>query len=723
MVSVRFNFHFDFYYRDPWEYVLSLVCDKSLASDSAWNSVRKIYCSGGPEHTEDCIIDEPNTADTWWNVDSSLPSDGPFPHSYLPLHFWLDKGLVTKRVKVYPMILRAAWLPRKIRNASGNGGGILLGYMPMVNPGDPDERGAAETLEFSEFKREVYQRVLGQIFNSLKWPSQHGETHMCNDNVIRILYPGILIESQDGEEASYFCACRATIANHPCPKCLVHQSQLGNITEQFELRTPETMCSVLQQASHSQSKTAKEKILRDHGLHNIKHFLWDFRFSDPYAASSYDTLHSDDLGKWGKHLWVLLTGVLRDKKCLGKLSRNMNKFPYWKDLKHMDAVSTISFADGQCFYDILKCILPCIVQLLPRNSPLIHCIRAYQQYRVMIGLRCMTDQHLGHLKEIIKDYENYCNEISSLYEKNFNFPKQHYVSHIISDIRQKGTTDNMSTRPGEGFQQEASQAYRQTNRKKIDKQMTKIDANLEAIAAIRMAITKFDESITTELSVHEEHTKDAQSMSEQHWAFGSRISGRQLESREVEQKFAPTDSDFTSFDDRLRSFIACNFPDEDLRYEDLIYASTFQIYIVQMFKCLYVTYQSMEDWTESRDILQCNSSFNNRERYDCVIVNSDSSRIDIARLRSLLRCRLLSGKTIDIALVHTFHQHTWKPFTLWDNCQILNEDRDSSFLLLDFVVRGGLMCPAFDNSLSLSSLHYIVDTVDGDMFLRVNNLT
>lgn len=30
------------------------------------------------------------------------------------------------------MVLRAAWLPRQIRNASGNGGGVLLGYMPMV---------------------------------------------------------------------------------------------------------------------------------------------------------------------------------------------------------------------------------------------------------------------------------------------------------------------------------------------------------------------------------------------------------------------------------------------------------------------------------------------------------------------------------------------------------------------------------------------------------------
>ena len=64
---------------------------------------------------------------------SELPTGDVFPHCYLPLHFWLDKGLVTRRVKKYPMLLRPAWLPRQIRNASGNGGGVLLGYMPIVS--------------------------------------------------------------------------------------------------------------------------------------------------------------------------------------------------------------------------------------------------------------------------------------------------------------------------------------------------------------------------------------------------------------------------------------------------------------------------------------------------------------------------------------------------------------------------------------------------------------
>jgi hypothetical protein len=37
-----------------------------------WHAVRKYYCSG---NFEEHIYDEPNTADTWWNVDVSFISD------------------------------------------------------------------------------------------------------------------------------------------------------------------------------------------------------------------------------------------------------------------------------------------------------------------------------------------------------------------------------------------------------------------------------------------------------------------------------------------------------------------------------------------------------------------------------------------------------------------------------------------------------------------------
>jgi hypothetical protein len=61
--------------------------------------------------------------------------------------------------------------------------------------------------------------------------------------------------------------------------------------------------------------------------------------------------------------------------------------------------------------------------------------------------------------------------VSREYKKDFGFYKQHAISHVIEDIVQKGTTDNFSTRPGEGFIQEVNEAYGQTNKRNADAQV------------------------------------------------------------------------------------------------------------------------------------------------------------------------------------------------------------------------------------------------------------
>jgi hypothetical protein len=64
---------------------------------------------------------------------NQLPPDvGAIESVFLPLHVWLDKGNMTRRIQLHPIVLRAAWLDSTIRNGSGNGGGCLIGFMPMV---------------------------------------------------------------------------------------------------------------------------------------------------------------------------------------------------------------------------------------------------------------------------------------------------------------------------------------------------------------------------------------------------------------------------------------------------------------------------------------------------------------------------------------------------------------------------------------------------------------
>ncbi len=101
----------------------------------------------------------------------------------------------------------------------------------------------------------------------------------------------------------------------------------------------------------------------------------------------------------------------------------------------------------------------------------------------------MTESRIKRLKLVLKDYEKNCTVSENLIyfvvwvnifpslshrsmRKNFDFLKQHACSHVIDDIMDKGTTDNFSTRPGEGFQQEAAQAYAQTNGKNAEHQVS-----------------------------------------------------------------------------------------------------------------------------------------------------------------------------------------------------------------------------------------------------------
>ena len=129
-------------------------------------------------------------------------------------------------------------------------------------------------------------------------------------------------------------------------------------------------------------------------------------------------------------------------------------------------------------------------------------------------------------------------------------------------------------------------------------------------------------------------------------------------------------------------------------------------------------FQSLEDWTEGRDILRCNTSFHGEPRFDCVIIHDDAPDLSVARLCDLFHCILPSKKHIDLALVHRFSHSHWKPKTVWSGCRVLDEDVESSLVFMDYILRGALLCPVTQHKDEKS--HYFIDTVDADIFLREN---
>jgi hypothetical protein len=108
------------------------------------------------------------------------------------------------------------------------------------------------------------------MFQSLELPSQEGEAVKCGDGVHRVFFPAIPIHSLDGEEAWCTCAARGAKADHPCPRCLAHKSELHKTTGDFPFRTVKAMRLACKQANAARSKTAAEEILKQNGLHNVQ---------------------------------------------------------------------------------------------------------------------------------------------------------------------------------------------------------------------------------------------------------------------------------------------------------------------------------------------------------------------------------------------------------------------------------------------------------------------
>ncbi|KAK7005557.1 hypothetical protein R3P38DRAFT_3326486 [Favolaschia claudopus] len=288
---IRYNIDVEF--RDPWKLMKRWICDESLASVSTWYSQEKFLCLNGEIDFSNPLYDEPWTGTMWREIDDQLPEKAKYPPC-------LYKGLVSTKVKMHPILVRGCWIESATRNGSGNGGGTLAGFVrmpPELREIDPKTLSGSMRAEYDQLKRQIYHAVCRLILSSLQQRSRDGETLKFGDGVLRTAYLGILIESMDFEEIAAWLAIRNSRALHPCPQCLVHKDDLH----------PVSMKRVLTDAP-------QRNTLREYGLHDFVHYLWEFANSELYKAVGFDKLHFFDGGEFGRHAWVLLKEYLQNNQ-------------------------------------------------------------------------------------------------------------------------------------------------------------------------------------------------------------------------------------------------------------------------------------------------------------------------------------------------------------------------------------------------------------------------
>ncbi|KJA12782.1 hypothetical protein HYPSUDRAFT_50110, partial [Hypholoma sublateritium FD-334 SS-4] len=270
---------FDVWTRPLWDWCDDLVSKPDVVSKFRWNAERVFKYNDSKKIFERCI-DEPWTADAWWDVQSRLP-DGALP---LCIILYADKTQLSSfgTAKGYPVLARCANLPVGLRNGKGLAGGRLVGWLPIVK----EDAKETKKKRFVNLKRIVWHEGFRQLLESIVEYTKTGKWKKCGDGILRWLFPIILMLSADYEEQCVMALIRGLNSACPCPICLVPNEKLSNLSKKWPPRTTQHMQEIYQNAQ-SLSAEGKEDVLKTYGLRDVENIFWSLKFTDVYFSLNF----------------------------------------------------------------------------------------------------------------------------------------------------------------------------------------------------------------------------------------------------------------------------------------------------------------------------------------------------------------------------------------------------------------------------------------------------
>ncbi|KAG0698920.1 hypothetical protein DFH29DRAFT_809715 [Suillus ampliporus] len=435
---------FEVYTQSLWDWALDLLQEPLLAPHFVWDA-QQLFKHDGTQYEH--FIHKLWTADRWWCIQSKLLNNGvPFT-----IILYADKTHLSSSgiVKGYPVIAHCGNLPVKIRNTTGRGGGRVVGWLPIV-PKDADQSGK---LSYTNIKCVVWHKAFLKLLELVIIFSKTGFTHKSNfNNIMRWLFPLILLLSADYEEQCVMALMRGTGFNCPCPICLVPMAKLSDHAATYPIWTVEDAQNCLK--LYHEDCVAGEEALKE-----------KINLTNPHETISQDLLHIFHSGMFGKHFWTEVKKLLENLGCsaLKKVDDQFAAFPQWQKLNHFNSVTNISYSNGNKPQDISKQLLYAAQNVLTQEEDeagyaLLKCIASYLHIDMYISLDVHTESTItaGEAKAKVLVFQKCmadyiiaacCTELGT---KSWNFPKMHSPKHIFQDIWEKGATRNFSTRPNRG---------------------------------------------------------------------------------------------------------------------------------------------------------------------------------------------------------------------------------------------------------------------------------
>ncbi|KAG9123766.1 hypothetical protein FRC07_014025 [Ceratobasidium sp. 392] len=456
---------------EPVEYSVPLRATNpkdyaTFTKDLQFDSVQKFRMTEGKWLR---FIDEPWTADDWPGIEATLPIDG----LLIAIILYADKSLASSwgTKKLYPVIAHLANLPRHICNGRGVGGGRVVALLPVVEKA-PNGLG---TTAFANFKCDIWHRGMEKLLDTIRMEAKTGywvklELHRAINLGKKMwrLFPAIPIIAADLEE-QYVMGCeRGTNARCPCPRCTILSELLANLSHSAEFRRSEDVLGMMD-CARKLNVGQTEAMLQEQSYRPVLNALSVFdKRTNVFHALSYDTLHNDDLGRWGGHIWPMLKDFISEH-CSRSVSNDFEAriaaVPSWPELNHYPSALSMGFSDGGKYKDLLRVVLHGAMALPVQALSLVELTRKQAEIRVLASLEVHTEETIALGHKLISNYHKISLVCNKKYGKSFDFPKNHQLVHLFDDISKKGVTANYSTKPSEQMHGRPRRAYGTSSKK------------------------------------------------------------------------------------------------------------------------------------------------------------------------------------------------------------------------------------------------------------------
>ncbi|KAG9041259.1 hypothetical protein FS837_012488 [Tulasnella sp. UAMH 9824] len=561
--------------------------------------------------------------------------------------------------------------------------------------------------EYINYKRQLYHEVLLSVFSSIVDSSRVGHGVICADAVLRTLYILIKFASGDYEEQVDMALIRGVNSLHPCPVCLVPRNALSDITTRYPSRTAEQSWKAYQEAFASQAageNSKAEEVLKAYSLRPVFNAFWHLNHTDPHRAMCFDILHFFDGGLWGRHLWPELIRCIREESGGANITVIDDRFsllPSWQNMDHLEKVVDLTFVDSRTHFSIMKDML---------SGPRLHVhyvVRSLAELRMYAGLHVVTPTRLAMARKARDSFAIMVNDLSGSVLKDFNFPKMHYLSHLLDHLWRKCASRHYNTILGEGMHVLMKAAFRQTNAKEFEAQIASQFDSLTAIRRIRRTVDLYEQALGIDRISPPKRSEPNNSPHLE--APDNPIPVHAFENN--------SRYNLNSFHLQLCHFLA-SLAAEGSASSAGAQASLDSLMIFP-FKRLRVPYISYDDWSANVDHVHAHPFFHGKPRYDAILLSDKATgKLGFARLKFLFRCYGL-GRAWDIAVISRA-RIIRQASEVEIGMAIVEESEEEELILTSSIKRAVFLSPTFENIGEVGPRFFVNDLVDYDMILRLN---